>query len=252
MAVEFLPYFVALAATIVGVFGKGWDEEKQGWQRLTVKGRVIIGLALATFAYSVYQAVDAHHQRQERLQKEALLRKIVRDDIIKAVDEILTPLKTIDDNSRKLVDPSSFVDAMVNTPSMRLKAMKSEAFLTTMKAVKVIDCPFENAARGCTWAGFFSNAASQGDSTLKDAVTRYSTVLSPMALKQIQSVRDHKMISIFRSMPGNLRINLEQGNPNSRTMTIDFLIMGPYPPSEYYLPFLDLLDGLTSEVAIKE
>lgn len=247
MLIGILPLLIALISTMIGVFGNSWNEEKTGWQRLTVKGWLVIALAVGSFGVATFQVRDAYQAKQEKDKKEQLLRTLASQDVDEALNELLRPFKLILDErgGSEFNDP---INQHLYRATDRLKDIGSESFLSILDQVKAMDCPRGLDPTGCSWARGFDMAMSRGSEGLRDAAIRYADVLSPATLTLIQSVRDHKMLGIMRSMPGNIEINQQMGNTDIAKVSIGWLIRGLYEPSDYYVPFFVLLQKIEDEL----
>lgn len=257
MFVEVLPLLIAFAATLVGIVGNTWDKRRQGLRKLTGVGWVVVLLAVASLAVSVYQARQAVLNREEQARKEALLQDLAREDVMSAIDALLDPFKLLIDTAvglspNRADHSAAVIDKRLYRASDYLERMGSEKFLSALDDISALGCPKELAADpGCTWARMIGIAAARGDERFKEVITRYSAVLTPTALELIEGVRSHKMLGILKSVPGNVEINQELGHKDVQSMKIGWLLRGPHEPSAYYLPFFVSLKQIKDEVGAK-
>src|SRR5947209_12484973 len=79
----------ALVAALAAITGDAWDKHKKGWRRLKLNGWVIAGVAVASFAVSIYQIRQAVISEETQGTKDALVRRAASGEINEAIDEIL-------------------------------------------------------------------------------------------------------------------------------------------------------------------
>ena len=241
---QFLPLLISFAATLVGITGNTWDKRKKGWRKLTVMGRLVVFLALASLAVASIQARQAVLDREAQEKKDDLLRDMAREDVLTAFDQIADPFKRLIDTARELqpelakITPSeAVIESHLKRPSDSLEDIGTNGFLSALDDINALTCPRQLAENpGCTWAKLFGIAAVRGDDRLKEVAARYSSVLTPDALRLVQAVRSHKMLGILKSAPGNVAINQEIRSKDIDNVKIGWLLRGPHKSSEYYLP----------------
>src|ERR1039458_4720866 len=86
MPITVLAPVAALVAALAGITGTAWNKRKRGWRRLTVSGWVIAGVAVASFAVSIYQVRQAAISEAKQKAKDALVRRAAAGEINEAID----------------------------------------------------------------------------------------------------------------------------------------------------------------------
>lgn len=248
-----LPLILAFGSTIVGLIGNTWNKEKKGLRKLTTTGYIIFSIALISVSFSIHKAGQNAIKREEQTQKDQLLKVIASQEILEAISTLLEPFELIiksqaNDNSNS--DHSDqIIDRYLYTSIDYLDRLGTESFLEDLDQIKALDYPewyFSNSAN--TYAFLLSRAASRSDKLFIRATERYIKVLAPSTVEEIYSIRSHKIMDIFKSASGNIAMNIEMGNENIYDVTIGWLIRGPHEPSEYYLPFFELLKKLRNKL----
>src|SRR5438270_4583693 len=235
----------ALVAALAAITGDAWDKHKKGWRRLKLNGWVIAGVAVASFAVSIYQIRKAVISEETQGTKDALVRRAASGEINEATDEILRPFKlAVDAQKYKTKQEGDILDRFMKTPIDDLNKIGSADFLNTLSTIPALACPpqFGDESK-CHWADLFVESAERGDRDLLAIINRYSGVLDPKTLNLISELRQHKMLSILKSAKGNLEMNQEMGNQVG-DVTMGWLLLGPHAPTEYYVPFFNIVHEL--------
>ena len=248
MSISMLAPIAALMAALAGITGTAWDKRKRGWRRLTVNGWVIAGVAIASFAVSIYQVRQAAISAANQQAKDALVRRAAAGEIDDAIGELLRPFKLVVDGERykakSTAKAGDILDNFLKTPIDDLDRIGSPDFLTTLNAIPALACPpqFGEGAR-CHWAKIFTEGAEQGDRDLLAIINRYAGVLDPGTLNLLSELRQQKMLSILKSATGNVEMNQQMGNQVG-DVTMGWLLLGPHEPAEYYVPFFNVIREL--------
>jgi len=100
MLITMLAPIAALVAALAGITGIAWDKRKRGWRRLTVNGWVIAGVAIASFAVSVYQVRQAAIFAANQQAKDAIIRRAAAGEINEAIGDVPRPFKLVVDAER--------------------------------------------------------------------------------------------------------------------------------------------------------
>jgi hypothetical protein len=246
--ITMLAPIAALVAALAGITGSAWDKRKRGWRRLTVNGWVIAGVALASFVVSSYQVRKAAISEAKQQAKDALVRGAAAGEIKEAIGELLRPFKLAIDAEKYKAKPSlhggDVLDRFMQTPVDDLDRIGSADFLNTLSTIPALACPEQFGAEAkCHWADLFVEGAERGDRDLLGIIDRYSGVFDPRTLNLISALRQHKMLSILKSAAGNLEMNQEMGNQVG-DVTVGWLLLGPHEPTEYYVPFFNIVREL--------
>jgi hypothetical protein len=247
MFVNMLAPIAALLAALAGIMGEAWDKHKSGWRRLKVNGWVIAGVAIVSFAASIYQVRQAAISEEMQRAKDAVIRKAASGEINDAVAEILRPFKlAFDAEKYKMKQQGDVLDTFISTPIENLNRIGSPDFLNTLSTIPALACPpqFGNNAT-CHWADLFVVSAERGDRDLLEIINRYSGVLDAKTLNLVSELRQHKMLNILKSAAGNLEMNQQMGNQVG-DVTMGWLLLGPHEPTEYYVPFFKIIRELVN------
>jgi hypothetical protein len=209
---------------------------------------VIAGVAVASFAVSIYQVRQAAISEAKQKAKDALVRRAAAGEINEAIGELLRPFKLAVDAAKYKTKPSlqggDVLDRFMETPIDDLDRIGSADFLNTLSAIPALACPpqFGDEAK-CHWAELFVDGAEHGDRDLLAIINRYLGVLDAGTLNLISELRQHKMLSILKSAAANLEMNREMGNQVGE-VTVGWLLLGPHAPTEYYVPFFNVVREL--------
>jgi hypothetical protein len=245
MFVNMLAPIAALLAALAGITGEALDKHKKGWRRLKANGWVIAGVAIASFAVSIYQVRQAAISEETQRAKDAVVRSAASGEINEAINEILRPFKlAVDSEEYKTKQGGDILERFVSTPIDDLNRIGSPDFLNTLGTIPALACPpqFGDEAT-CHWADLFVASAERGDRALLAIIDRYSGVLDPKTLNLISELRQHKMFDILKSAKGNLEMNQQMGNQVG-DVTMGWLLLGPHEPTEYYVPFFNIVREL--------
>lgn len=222
--------FLTLAATLVGVRGRTWDDTSRGrrwWRRITLTGWAAIGLAACSGVVSLIEARRA-------VEKSAQIERIAYRQVREALNVMLQPYLFLATGDCRTDSASKLADCALDT-----------SFRERLWTVKLLDqpdpmfLPFESS-----WASLFAKSAAQADESLRDVAVQFRSDLSPNVLSTIDSLRNSGQLIAAMSFPSLVKLNLDQGKDVDH-ITIGLAMSGF---ADDYEPFFELTKRLAGEV----
>lgn len=124
-----------------------------------------------------------------------------------------------------------------------IEKAKSEKFIDSLQGTAAIERPDQLLTpKGQIWATYLAGSTASAEQKMTDAINQFSRFYDADTLALVSQLKGHRFSQILRSLPGNIQMNIEQGNGRKLDkFTLYLGFMGPYEPKEYYLPYLDLV-----------
>jgi hypothetical protein len=88
LAADYIPLLLVFISAIAGIAGKSWDESRTGFSRITLKGRILIALALLGLVVGIRTTKLTHTKLKEAGQ----IQKLAYSQLIEGVSMILFPI----------------------------------------------------------------------------------------------------------------------------------------------------------------
>lgn len=174
---DYLPIIIGLFAALVGIFGKSWDEKKAGIKRITLKGWMVILLAVVSFAFAAWTIA----KKNEQLSKVADIKTIANKQIFEGVNYFL----------RDLVVPNKSNDSIfIELKDTSFLAKVGHEILINPDSSGVI----VNGINGDFIHPFELHSANikYAEGLLNDAIIKYSSVVDPETIILINNIISDK------------------------------------------------------------
>lgn len=175
--IDYLPILIGLLSALLGIFGKSWDENKQGIKRITTKGWITIFIALTSFVFASW-TIKA---KNEKLSKIADIKTIANQQVLNGVNYML----------RDLVIPSKSNDTLFSK-------LKDTTYLIKIGQQILINPDSSgtiyNGINGGFTHSFELHSANikYGQELMNDAILKYSSVIDPETIVLINNICNDK------------------------------------------------------------
>lgn len=175
--IDYLPILIGFISALVGIFGKSWDDQKQGIKRITTKGWITISLAIVSFGVAGW---TLHSKKEQLRDRQEQLTSVSNRQIIEGVNYLVRNLINSGSNEEvfKSLKDTTFLIEKGNHPIINPDSVGAVMNGITGSYIH----PFE----------LFAGNIKYGENLLNDALIKYGGTLNSEVIVKINDILNDK------------------------------------------------------------
>ncbi len=182
--IENILTLISLVALIVGIFGKSWDDSKEGLSRLTLKGIIVIIIGIIACSFSLYKNYSNQKKIDWQLAQKAKIMKIAYSELDNALDGLIDPFGTIYSNKIRL----SAYATLHSKDSSRFTLLLEPSFVSYLDTFNFQQFPHNTYFNDKTWGDWIAQETQKSELQLEKLWVKYSLYFDTETILQINSI----------------------------------------------------------------